>query len=166
MKITKLFPLSALASLLALCSASVSPGHARPIPTLMHLPAVAIPVEVGDLGATESLFLITTYEQFDQLFGDGASAAAGVDFKSQWAFFYSAGLEPTGGYEALVEDLSYTAGVQSLVITTQLLSPGENCGVAQLVTKPNILVKFQKPPGEVGMVRLQKDDQTVDCIDN
>jgi PrcB C-terminal len=166
MKFSKLSPLPVLASVLALCSASVSPGHVRSIPTLLHLPAVAIPADVGDLGQTESLFLFTAYEQFDQLFGDGASAAAGIDFKSQWAFFYSAGLLPTGGYEALVEDITYTADVQSLVITTQLLSPGENCGVPQMITKPNILVKFPKPPGEVGMVRLQKDDQTVDCIDN
>ena len=166
MKISKLSPLPVLASVLALCSASVSQGHIRHIPTVLHLPAVAIPVDVGDLGQTESLFLITAYEQFDQLFGDGASAAAGIDFKSQWVFFYSAGLLPTGGYEALVEDIMYTPVAQSLVITTQLLSPGESCAVPQMVTKPNILVKFPKPSGEIDMVRLQKDDQTVDCTDN
>jgi hypothetical protein len=166
MKMSKLSLVPALASVLALCSATVSPGHVRPIPAVMHLPAVALPVDVGDIGQTESLFLVTTYEQFDQLFGEGASAAAGIDFKSQWAFFYSAGLQPTGGYEALVEDIQYTAGVQSLVITTSLLSPGQGCAVPQHITKPNVIVKFPKPPGDVGMVRLQKDDQTVDCIDN
>jgi hypothetical protein len=160
MKITKLPRLSVLVSLLALCSAGVSPAHIRPLPSVLHLPAAAVEIPIGDLGETECLFLITTYEQYEQLFGEGAT---GVNFKTEWAFFYSAGLQPTGGYEALVADIAYTPEVQSLVITTQLLSPGMNCAVPQHITKPNLLVRFPKPPGEVGMVRLDKDDQVIDC---
>ena len=119
-----------------------------------------MPDTLGSLGDTECLFLITSSAQFEQLFGEGAT---GVDFKTQWAFFYSAGLEPTGGYEALVADIAYTPDVQSLVITTELLSPGMNCAVPQIVTKPYQLVKFPKPPGQVGMVRVSSENQVVDC---
>lgn len=160
MKISKLPTLSALVSLVALCSAAVSPGLIPVLPPVIHLPAATVDMSIGDLGETECLFLITNHAQYEQLFGEGAT---GVDFKSQWAFFYSAGLLPTGGYEALVADIAYTPGVESLVITSQLLSPGMNCAVPQVVTKPYILVKFPKPPGEVGMVRLDKADQVVDC---
>src|SRR5262249_15628941 len=156
--------LSALAAL-ALCGtnlngANVSPGHPRPLPSVIHLPLARLDIPIGDLGETESMFLITTLAQYEQLFGDGAT---GVDFKTEWAFFYSAGLEPHGGYEALVEDIAYTPDVQSLVITTQLLSPGANCVVPQIVTKPYMLVKFPKPPGSVGIVRYNQDDQVVAC---
>jgi hypothetical protein len=168
MKISKLSLFPALVAMLALCSANVAsvgdhqvnPAHPRKVPSVIHLPVATVDIPIGDQGETESLFLITTQAEYEQLFGEGAT---GVDFTRDWAFFYSAGLQPHGGYEAGVEDVSYTPDVQSLVITTQLLSPGANCGVAQIITKPYSLVKFPKPPGAVDMVRYNSDDQVVDC---
>jgi PrcB C-terminal len=171
MKISKLSLSSTLVAALALCSANViplngdgsKPAHPRPVSSVIHLPlaTVNIPLDdLGNVGDTQSLFLITTLAEYQQLFGEDAR---GVDFQTEWAFFYSAGLEPHGGYEALVQDVAYTPDVQSLVITTQLLSPGAGCEVAQIVTKPYMLVKFPKPPGAVGVVRYDSDDQVVDC---
>jgi len=151
--------LSALLPLLALCSADVRAARV-PTPGVMHLPTTVVSQPIGDIGENEELFLITSLAQYQQLFGENAT---GVDFRRKWAFLYSAGMEPTGGYEALVTDVAYTPDVKTLVITTSLVSPGAGCAVPQIVTHPYTLVSFPKPSGRVGMVRLQKDDQVVDC---
>ena len=168
MKISKLSLSSALVAALALCSAnldggSAGPAHPRPAsPEVVHLPLAVLATPIGDQGETESLFLITTLAEYQQLFGERAT---GVDFNTEWAFFDSAGLEPHGGYQASVEDVAYTSDIGRLTITTQLLSPGANCGVAQIITKPYMLVKFPKPPTAVNSVRVDHDDQVVDCRD-
>jgi PrcB C-terminal len=159
MQSKNLFRLSALLPLLVLCSADVHPGHIRSL-GVTHLPTTSVLQPIGDIGDSEELFLITSLEQYQQLFGEDAR---GVDFRRDWAFLYSAGIEPSGGYEALVTDVAYTPEVNSLVITTSLVSPGMNCGVPQIVTHPYTLVRFPKPNGPVGMVRLQKDDEVLDC---
>jgi hypothetical protein len=154
-----LIRLSALLPLLALCSADVRPAHFRNA-GVMHLPTTAVLQPLGDMGESEELFLITTRTEYEQLFGEDAT---GVDFGRNWAFLYSAGIKPTGGYEALVTDVAYTPNTKSLLITTSLVSPGAGCAVPQIVTHPYTLVKLPKPDGRVGMVRLQKDDQVLDC---
>jgi hypothetical protein len=159
MKFNNLSRLSALLPLLVLCSADVRPARVQDT-GVVHLPITVLLQPIGDMGDNQELFLITTLPQYKQLFGEDAT---GVDFRRDWAFLYSAGLEPTGGYEAMVADVAYTADVKSLVITTSLVSPGVNCGVPQIVTHPYVLVKFPKPPASVGIVRLQKDDQVLDC---
>ena len=168
MKISKLTLSCAAIGALALCSAKlqgdvVNPGHPRPASTVIHLPIaeIAIPVQdLGEIGNTQSLFLITSLAEYQQMFGERAPSP---DFSKEWAFFYSAGLEPHGGYDAIVEDVAYTPDVQSLVLTTQLDSPGAGCVVPQIITKPYVLVRFPKPPGDVDMVRYNHDDQVVDC---
>jgi hypothetical protein len=137
----------------------VKPGHLYGFP-VMHLPVTVVRQPIGDIGQTESLFLITTLAHYQQMFGEDAT---GVDFRTEWAFLYSAGLEPTGGYEAMVTDVTYTPDTNTLLITTSLVSPGMNCAVPQIFTKPYMLVKFAKPPGAVDAVVTQKDDQVLDC---
>jgi len=167
MKISKLTLSCAAIGALALCSAKlqgdVHPGQPRPASTVIHLPITEIPVPVqdlGDLGNTPSLFLITSLAEYQQMFGESAPSP---DFSKEWAFFYSAGLEPHGGYDASVEDVAYTPDVQRLLITTELDSPGAGCGVAQIVTKPYVVVRFPIPPGDVDIVRYHQDDHVVDC---
>jgi hypothetical protein len=145
--------------LAAAARGDVKPGHLYGFP-VMHLPITVVPQPIGDIGETESLFLITSLAHYQQMFGERAT---GVDFRTEWAFLYSAGLEPTGGYEAMVTDVTYTPDTGTLVITTSLVSPGMNCAVPQIFTKPYMLVKFPKPPGAVDALVTQKDDQVLDC---
>ena len=171
MKISKLSLAVAPLAAIILCSAVVAgdanhPARPRPATTVIHLPLAAIDIPIQDLGAvgdTESLFLITSLPEYEQMFGERAPS---VDFSKEWVFFYSAGLQPHGGFDASVEDVAYTPAPQSLVITTQLDSPGAGCFVTQIVTKPYMVVKFPKPPGDVSTVSYQHDDQVVDCNDN
>jgi hypothetical protein len=159
MKITTLFRISAFLPVLVLCGANVQPAHTRPIgPQHLHLTQVSL--DIGNAGETETLFLITSMAQYQQVFDQ---EAVGIDFHRNWAFFYSAGFEPTDGYEALVVDAAYTADVSSLVITTTLVSPGTDCAVAQHVTKPYMLVSFPRPSGPGNVVRIQKDNETLEC---
>ncbi len=163
MNITKLCACIALAPCLLLASAGSDLGQVHPVRPqqvgVLYLPLTVVDVPIGNQGESESLFLITTQAQFQQLFGE---EAVGIDFNQDWAFFYSAGVLPTGGYEATVEDVAYTPDVMSLVITTSLVTPGMNCPVAQHLTMPHVVVKFPKPR-PVGVVRIQKDDMVLDC---
>jgi len=142
-----------------------APANPAPITRggIVHMPISIVPQDVGDIGDNEVLFLITTLPQYQQLFGDDAT---GVNFNREWAFLYSAGLKPTGGYEALVVDVSYMPDAGSLVVTTSLVSPGMNCAVPQIFTTPHVLVKFPKPPGNVASVFFNSDDQVLDCQSN
>jgi hypothetical protein len=162
MKLSKLSRISALLPLVLLCGADIHSAQPRLLDGVMHLPMTAIPEDPSSIPETPALFLVTTLAQYQQLFGEDAVA---VDFNRDWVFLYSAGLEPTGGYEAVVSDLAYTPDVQSLVITTTLESPGMNCAVPQIVTKPYSVVKFPRP-AKVGVVRLNPEYEVVDCQGN
>jgi len=162
MKLSKLFVVPALLPLVWLCAADIHPANPRPFDGVMHLPMTAIPENADTIPETPALFLVTTLAQYQQLFGEHSTP---VDFDHNWVFLYSAGLQPTGGYEAIVADIAYTPDVQSLVITTTLDSPGLNCGVPQIVTKPYSVVMFPRP-GKVGMVRLNPTYEVVDCQGN
>jgi hypothetical protein len=159
MNLSKLSFVPALLPLVLLCGADIRASNPRPLDGVMHLPMTAIPENANTIPETPALFLVTTLAQYQQLFGEHATP---VDFDHNWVFLYSAGLQPTGGYEALVSDIAYTPDVQSLVITTTLVSPGANCAVPQIFTKPYSVVMFPRP-GKVGIVRLNPEYQVLDC---
>jgi hypothetical protein len=163
MNLSKLSVLSALCAATLLCGFRVRPAHPRSLDVPMHLPIATVPQDIGNIGETPAFFLITTMAHYEQMFGEDAR---GVDFSHEWAFLYSAGLEPTGGYEALVDDVVYMPDTGLLVISTTLVSPGANCVVPQIVTKPYMLVKFPQPPGKVVGVRFNPDYQVLDCRGN
>jgi hypothetical protein len=166
MNISKITQWSAVLPLLVLCSGG---GQAdvvhpqRPVPvTVVYLPFAPVDDAIGTQGEAPTTLLITNTTQYQQLFGEDAT---GIDFNSEWAFFSSAGLEPTDGYDLGVQQITYTPAVKSLVISTMFTSPGLGCGVAQHVTKPYTLVRFPHPPGHVNVVRVDQEYQTVDCLD-
>lgn len=161
MKISNLFRLSALVPLFALVSAVLPSDDTSA--RMTHLRMTPVPVEVGHTGESRSLFLVTNRAQYEQLFGE--QRVMGIDFDNEWAFFYSAGWMPSTGYEALVLDVGYRADINTLVFTTQLVSPGRNCIVLPMMTTPYSLVKFPRPARNVDSVRFLSDDIWVDCVE-
>jgi hypothetical protein len=159
MKISHLFPLSALVPLFALMSAVMPPADTGA--RMTHLRFQPVQEEIGDAGTTRSLFLITNRTQYEQLFGE--HRVIDVNFENEWAFFYSAGWMPSTGYEALVLDVGYMPDTRTLVFTTQLVSPGRNCVQAPMMTKPYSLVKFPRPARTIDFARFMSDDIWVDC---
>ena len=102
--------------------------------------------------------VIYSARQYRRLFGH--AAPADVDFRREIVVFYSAGVQPTGGYEATVESVDLRRN--TLAVTTRLSSPGEHCVVTQALTHPYALVKVDRPRRSV-RVRFQSDDVVTDC---
>jgi hypothetical protein len=159
MKITNLFLLSALVPFFALMSAVIPPEDTAV--RMNHLRFAPVVEDIGDMGATKSLFLIRNRAQYEQLFGERRTID--IDFENEWACFYSAGWMPTTGYDARVLDVGYMPDASTLVFTTQLVSPGRNCVLAPMLTKPFALVKFPRPARTIDIVRFVADDIWVDC---
>ena len=157
MKISIPFRLSALVPLFALCTAALPPTDNN----IAHLRFQVLPdpAPVAHVGGAPTRFLITNPLAYQVLFG----MRRDVDFDHEWVFFYSAGLEPTTGYKASVLDVGYVPDSGTIVFTTQLASPGQNCGVGQLFTMPCTLVKFPRPDRRAEGVRYRTDDIVVDC---
>ena len=160
MKLSLPFRLSALVPLFVLCTAALPPADTGTRMTHLRFQVVPEPVPVGHVGSTESRFLITNVAQYEQLFGEGRRT---IDFNTEWALFYSAGWEPTTGYEANVLDVGYVPETRLLVFTTQLASPGRHCVVNQMLTMPYTLVKFPRPDRRIEGARYVTDDIVVDC---
>lgn len=125
-------------------------------------PGTAIPFQtftddVSAVSAKETRALIRTSQGYVSFFGH--PAPAGVDFSTDWVIFYSAGTRPTGGFDARISSLT-RAGSQ-LVAVTSLLSPGPNCIEPQIVTTPNVLIKFAAQTG--ASAQFFKNDSVVDC---
>jgi hypothetical protein len=160
MKISIPFRLSALVPLFVLCTAALPPADTSTRMTHLRFQVVPEPIPVGHVGTTEARFLITNVAQYEQLFGEGRIT---INFETEWALFYSAGLEPTTGYEASVLDVGYVPDTRQLVFTTQLAAPGRNCVVNQMLTMPYTVVKFPRPARRAEGVRYVTDDVVVDC---
>jgi hypothetical protein len=133
----------------------VKDGPAQP-------PGTAVPFQTFDddvsaVSAKETRALIRTSQGYLSFFGH--AAPAGVDFSTEWVIFYSAGTRPNGGFEARI--LSLTRAGSQLVAVTSLLSPGPSCIVPQVVTTPNVLIKFAAQTG--ASAQFFKNDSTVDC---
>jgi hypothetical protein len=136
----------------------VKDGPAQP-------PGTAIPFQtftddVSAVSAKETRALIRTSQGYVSFFGH--AAPAGVDFSTDWVIFYSAGTKHTGGFDASIASLT-RAGSQ-LVAVTSLSSPGPACIEPQIVTTPNVLIKFAAQTGAA--IQFFKNDSVNDCGTN
>ena len=125
-------------------------------------PGTAVPFEVFNddvsaISAKETRALIRTSQGYVSFFGH--AAPAGVDFSTDWVIFYSAGTRPTGGFAASIASL--TRAGSELVTVTSLVSPGPNCIEPQIVTTPNVLIKFAAQTG--ASIQFFKNDSVNDC---
>jgi hypothetical protein len=117
------------------------------------------PNGIGTAGQQKTRVLITSAQRYARLFGH--DAPADIDFAAGDAvIFYSAGVKPTGGYDASV--LSIVLDRHRLRVTTQLESPSSNCIVTESLTTPNVLVKVRLT-AFVRVVRFRADNTVRDC---
>ena len=98
--------------------------------------------DVGDKAAVERRVLLKTRDAYETFFGHAPPAA--VDFARDWVIFYSAGRQPSGGFQAAIHVLVRSGSRLSAV--TRLESPGSDCVVTDAITTPNVLVKFRAQP--------------------
>jgi hypothetical protein len=135
-------------------------GDVMDAPT--QAPGTAVPFQVfsddtSAVSAKETRALIRTSQGYVSLVGH--APPAGVDFSTDWVIFYSAGTKPTGGFDASIASLT-RAGSQ-LIAVTSLVSPGPNCITPQIVTTPNVLIKFAAQTG--ASIEFFKNDSVNDC---
>jgi hypothetical protein len=114
--------------------------------------------DVGKQAASKTRTLIRSARGYQSFFGHAPPAA--VDFSREWVMFYSAGTEPTGGYEASFVALLRNGS--SLIAITKLVSPGSACVVDDLVNTPFALIKFPAQPGT--SAQFYKSDVVTDCV--
>jgi hypothetical protein len=129
-------------------------------PTGTAVPFQVFSDDTSAVSAKETRALIRTSQGYVSLFGH--APPAGVDFSNDWVIFYSAGTRPTGGYDASIASLT-RAGNQ-LIAVTSLLSPGSLCIEPQIVTTPNVLIKFAAQAG--ASIEFFKSDVVNDCEPN
>jgi hypothetical protein len=127
-------------------------------PALMVTP-FEDPEGIAATGDGQVTRTISSARQYERVFGhplpDGISLRGG-----RVAIFYSAGVQPTGGYEASFERVEVRG--RTLVVTTRLTSPGPNCRVTESLTHPYALATLHRPRN-VTRVRFQSDDTVRDC---
>ena len=107
------------------------------------VPFTALQDEIGGAGQTEARKVFTSDAAYRSYFGH--AAPAGVDFSSDWVFFYSAGDRPTAGYTAELRSITRTGLDVSFL--SSLRSPGPSCINAAAITRPYVLAKFPRQAG-------------------
>jgi hypothetical protein len=115
--------------------------------------------DIGTAGERETRLLITSPSDYERYFGH--PAPEGIDWSRQWLVFYSAGVQSTGGYEAQIERIFVTGRV--LHVVTVLVRPGENCIVTQALSKPHVMVVFDRPKVPVRHVRFSEREEVRNC---
>jgi len=113
--------------------------------------------DTSAISAKETRALIRTSQGYVSLFGH--APPADVDFGKDWVIFYSAGTKPTGGFDVSIASL--TRAGSELVAVTSLVSPGRSCIEPQIVTTPNVLIKFASQTG--ASAQFFKKDSVNDC---
>ena len=74
-----------------------------------------------------------------------------VDFDSEVLVVAFAGEKRTSGYRVIVK--SVTAEGNDVMVTYKLTEPPENGFTLQVLTQPFVILKVEKPPGTVKLVR-------------
>lgn len=86
-----------------------------------------------------------------------------VDFTREWVLFYGAGTRPTGGYVASIERVGVSSWGPTLLVSTKLVSPGEDCVVTQALTNPQVFARITRPTPRPYFVRWFHRFETRDC---
>lgn len=151
-------PLIALSALLPLTLAATVPIRTPGDP---HVAFEEFADDIGSAGEDETRMLFTSRDEYEAFFGH--RVPEGVDFDREWVVFYSAGLLSTGGYDARIHDIQLTEAGRSLKIATQLVSPGPDCLVPMVITKPYMLAKLPIPTRRLSVVRFLRFDVEMSC---
>jgi hypothetical protein len=113
---------------------------------------------IGEAGSERTGIAILNDAEYEALFGH--SAPDDVDFDSEIVLFFSAGVQPTGGYVASIAKVLQLGN--TLKVVTQLSVPGESCATTDALTTPYALVTVS-PINKVQRVRFQHLRSVDDC---
>lgn len=102
----------------------------------------------SSIGKTEEGRVIRSATSFRTAFG--TAPPAWLDFNDEWLAVYSAGIRPTGGYEAEIQRVRLSDSGMTVKVTSSLTSPGAGCAVTDALTKPVAIVRF---PAQAGASR-------------
>jgi hypothetical protein len=129
---------------------------------LLDFEVFSDPLGIGDAGAEETRMLIRSASAYERLFGHAPPDE--VDFAGgEVVLFYSAGVQPTGGYEAAIDYVDRRGRV--LRVGTRLISPGEDCIVTQALTTPHVLATVQ-PERRIRRARWRHVEEVRDCTES
>jgi hypothetical protein len=116
------------------------------------------PGGVGSAGLTPAHVLITRPAQYQRLLGHAPPAA--LDLRREAVVFYSAGEQPTGGFNVSVLDVRAFGSL--LRISTQLESTLEGCFVTPAPSHPTVLARLSLPK-RLFITLFDQQDSVRDC---
>ncbi len=119
--------------------------------------------DIGSRGETVTRRVFKTRAAYKSYFGHYPPAS--VDFSTHWVAFYSAGIKNHGGFTAEVARIRLSNSGLTLKVSTELTSPGFDCAVPQVITKPHVLVKFTRPSPAPTYVSSTHTDDVRNCSD-
>ncbi|MBI4511017.1 MAG: protease complex subunit PrcB family protein [Deltaproteobacteria bacterium] len=122
------------------------------------IPFTAFDADMSHVGDRETFKVFTSATAYRSFFGQPAPAV--VNWRTDWVVYYSAGIKPTGGYSAQIEEITRVG--RTLKVTTSLISPGPDCMVTQALTKPAVLAKFKRQ-SSISRTRRVKNDKVKPC---
>ena len=110
---------------------------------------------------TERVGVIKSAAAWRQVFG--VDPPPSIDFASEWAAFYTAGAQRSGGYEARITRVRLSETGKSLKVATVLDSPGADCVVTLAITTPYAIVKFARPAIAPTTNRYTSETKVTSC---
>jgi hypothetical protein len=116
------------------------------------------PAGVGAADLTPAHVLITHSAQYLRLLGHAPPAA--LDFRHEAVVFYSAGEQPTGGFNASVLDVR--AFGHLLRVTTQLESTMDGCFVTPEASHPSVLARLSLSQ-RLFVAQFEQQESVRDC---
>lgn len=147
---------------MALLVAALAPaGVARAESEPRALPFSIVQDVAVTIRAPETRKIFTSPPEYTVFFG--RQPPSDVDFSREWLAFYAAGPKATGGYEASIDEITLSAEGPTLSVTTSLVSPGRDCVVTQVLSRPAVLVRFQRPDPVPADVRFFSSDTERAC---
>jgi hypothetical protein len=135
----------------------------EPRPSAGDVPFVEIEARAYGRPLGEMRRVITSDSMYRALVG--SAPPEGLDFRREWVFFYAAGTMPTGGYEARVARINYSADGRLLTIETRLITPGPHCFVTEALTNPYVLVRFPRPTEGFPRTIFPHEIEVRDCLE-
>jgi len=114
----------------------------------------------ADLGNREARVVFRDRASFRAYFR--RDAPDGVDFRSQWLVYYSAGVLPSADYRASILRMSLSATGRTVSITTELATPSDTCTSPRVPTRHHVLAVVDRPRNSPATRFLQRRTE-LDC---
>ncbi len=102
-----------------------------------------------------------TAREFQSFFG--RTAPAEIDFTQEWAVYFAAGVQSTGGYLPEVVTILRSASGRTLTVKAETAGPGEGCRVTRAIESPATLVTIRKQQAITTRFQTRHTELDVHC---